>query len=66
MEEKIKKLIEILKEIFPDGMDLNDAAQKLGMSPSELIKEMNDHPDLFMDIEIKTNWEGRKLLRYRP
>jgi len=47
-------------------VDLNDAAQKLGMSPSELIKEMNDHPDLFMDIEIKTNWEGRKLLRYRP
>jgi len=65
-KEKIEQLIEILKEKFPDFMDINEAAQKIGLLPEELIDLMNKHPEQFLDIEIKTNWSGRKLLRFKP
>lgn len=61
----INKIMDILKEHYPDYIEFNKLASDLGMLPDDLTAFFNDNKDVFMDVEIKTSWDGKKLVRLK-
>ena len=62
IEEKIEKILDAIKQAYPNGIELRDLAFKVNMLPDMIIALLNTHKEEFRDIEVYEK-QGMHYLR---
>ena len=63
MDGKIEEIMEILRERYPEYVELNEIALRIGVLPEDLNRYLNKNKERFRDIEVHISWDGKKMLR---